>query len=127
MSSRWLHVVSVLLVAVACSYQDVKGDRRVLRTFTVSSVTSAPLELVLVPEDCPTERIVVKAGVTGAQSRHRADLACLGALPAGGAIKLEQQREKQGCIPGKVYYDLLGDCELGPLVLTSTGTRCTKP
>lgn len=68
---------------------------------------------------------LVAAAVTGPATRHQADLACLGRLQVGATIRHERQGERQGCTPGKSQYELLGDCEFGPLVLTSTGTRCT--
>lgn len=116
-------VTAVLLLGVACSYKDV-GGREVVRSFAVTSVASDPLRLVLVPDDCPTEQVQIDAAVTGPATRHKADLACLARLQVGAKIRHERQGEKQGCTPGKVQYELLGDCALGPLVLTSTGTRC---
>jgi hypothetical protein len=121
---RRLHVlISVLLVTVACGYKD-QGERQVWRTFTVKSVTSSPLELVLVPTDCATEEVVVAAGVLSVQTRHQTDLTCLGALKVGSTIRHEKQGERQGCMPGKVQYDMLGDCVLGQLALTKRGTPC---
>lgn len=64
-----------------------------------------------------------KAGQTS--SRHRADLACLGKLTAGARVEHAKQRERQGCMPGMVYYDKLGDCELGDFVRTTRGVSCT--
>lgn len=129
MSNRRRFVLGVFLVAVACGYQDVKGDVKVQRAFTVKSVSGAgtPLEVVLVPSDCATEEVVLASGVTGAQTRHTTDLACLSKLQAGAAIEHVKQREKQGCVPGVVYYDKLGTCALGPLAMTSRGTKCTPP
>jgi hypothetical protein len=116
-------VLPVLLVGVACGYKD-KGGRIVERSFKVTFVADNPMRLVLQPDDCPTEQVQVDAAVTGAQTRHKANLACLGALHVGDTVRHERQGEAQGCVPGKVQYELLGNCELGPLTLTSTGTRC---
>ncbi|HUQ04586.1 MAG TPA: hypothetical protein VM261_18930 [Kofleriaceae bacterium] len=127
MSIRGRFVLGVFLVAVACGYQDVKGSVKVQRAFKVKSVSAAgaPLELVLVPDDCATEEVVIAAGVAGAETRHSTDLTCLAKLQPAAAIEHVKQREKQGCIPGVVYYDKLGGCALGPLAMTSRGTRCT--
>jgi hypothetical protein len=127
MSIRRRFVLGVLLVAVACGYQDVKGDIKVQRAFKVKAVSAAgaPLEVVLVPDDCATEEVVIAAGVAGAQTRHATDTRCLASLQVGAATRHLLQREKQGCVPGMVYYDKVGDCALGPLALTSRGTTCT--
>ena len=114
-----------MCAAIACSYRDVPGDRRVVRSFTVASVGTSPLALVLAPTDCATESVVVaQRSASGTSKRHHTDVACLSKLQVGATIALEQQREKQGCMPGKVYYSLLGGCELGALELVSDGPRC---
>ncbi len=98
-----------LALAIACSYHDVPGDRRVERSFTVTSVASSPLEVVRAPSDCATETVVVAPSASSSASRrHRADVACLAKLAVGATVAFEQQREKQGCVPGMVYYPLLG-------------------
>jgi len=117
--------VALGICVLACSYRDVKGDRRVQRTFAVTSVATTPFELVLAPNDCATESVVVTPSTTDKRtSRHTADLACLGKLRAGDTVELAKQREKQGCMPGMVYYDKLGECALGDLELTRKGTPC---
>lgn len=130
MSIRGRFVLGVFLVAVACGYQDVKGDVKVERTFKVKSVTGAgtPLEVVLVPDDCATEEVVLASGVNrDVQTRHTTDLACFSRLQPGTAIEHVKQREKQGCTPGLVYYDKVGGCALGPLLLSTRGVRCAPP
>jgi hypothetical protein len=118
-------VMGVLLAGVACGYKDV-GGRIVMRSFKVTSVDKDPLHLVLQPDDCPTEQFQVDAAfVTSRAMRHKANLSCLGALHVGDTVRHERQREKQGCMAGDVQYLLLGNCELGPLLLKSTGTRCS--
>ena len=116
----------IALAVVACSYRDV-GEPEVKRTFTVASASVSPFTLVLTPTDCPTESVRVEGDIKASSHRHEADVACMGALKVGSTITVAKQRIKQGCMPGKVYRDVLGGCELGPMTLTSTGTKCTKP
>ena len=98
-------------VTIACSYRDVPGDRRVERSFTVTAVASSPEALVLAPTDCATETVVVAPRPPASTSRrHPTDAACLAKLAMGATVTFERQREKQGCMPGKVYYPLLGGC-----------------
>lgn len=126
MPSRKQFVTLALLVAVSCSYQDV-GGRIPIRSFHVASVAASPLHIVLTPDDCPTEQVVIDAAVVGRDSRHGADLACLGRLQVGAAVRHEGQKQRQGCVPGSPQYELVGNCTIGPLALTSTGTRCNAP
>jgi len=117
--------IALAICVLACSYRDVKGDRRVQRTFAVTAIAASPFELVLAPSDCATESVVVTPSRKDKRtSRHTADLACLGKLRAGDTVELAKQREKQGCTPGMVYYDKLGECALGDLELTPRGTPC---
>lgn len=118
-------MTAALALGVACSYEDV-GGRIPVRSFQVSSLTASPLRIVLVPDDCPSERVVIDAAVTGPATRHAADVACLGRLAVGSTVRHERQKQRQGCMPGAPQYDLVGDCALGPLTLTSSGTRCTR-
>src|SRR6476661_7181033 len=106
----------IALAVVACSYRDV-GEPEVLRTFTVASASVSPFSLVLTPTDCPTESIRVEGEVTASSHRNPADVACMGALKVGSTVTVAKQRIKQGCMPGKVYRDVLGGCELGPMRL----------
>lgn len=126
---RWRLPVALGICVLACSYQDVKGNRRDVRTYAVTSIAASPFELVLAPTDCAIESMVVTLNTTGQRtSHHDADLACLGKLRPGQLVEYAKQREKQGCMPGTVYYDKLGDCALGSLELTSKGTPCAaKP
>ena len=118
--------IAFTCVTIACSYRDVPGDRRVERSFTVTSVASAPLAVGLAPTDCATESVVLaEREGAGSSRRHPTDAACLAKLQVGATVTFERQRERQGCMPGVVYYPLLGGCALGALELVSKGSRCT--
>ncbi len=118
------HAIPLICAAVACSYRDT-GRREVVRTFTVTAVGRSPTELVLAPVDCPTETVLVDLAPSASRSkRHQADHTCLTSFEVGATVALERQRERQGCMPGMVFYELLGGCVLGELEVKSKGPAC---
>ncbi len=115
-------VVALAMTLLACSYADDPHDRKA-RAVVVEAVGTGATRIVVHPVACPETHVVLTAGDPHDQ-RHAADRACLTKLAAGATIELVMQRERQGCMPGTVYYKQLGGCTLGAITETTEGPAC---
>lgn len=112
---------------LACCWRDDRGDvtKRDLVVDDVVIANARVQSITLHPRACPGTSITMTRDTQG---RHPIDDACLRQVVTGAVVPYVRHRERQGCMPGTVYYETLAGCELGAMPTTekTTGPACPE-